>query len=756
MTYEDVLSRFDVKTRRGNNAICKCPAHADDKASLSISRGKNGCTLIHCFAGCKPEDVLASVGLTMHDLFETDRQDQTGTDWKSSIEKWKSKKDGRTVTITDWYEYRDLSGSYAFTRIRFNPKDFAYGIRQSNGQMKLGLNGKKRKDIPAVYSADLDAFIKAVANGERVFYAEGEKNIKVLHANGYPCLTCGAAEDWNPECASLFTGADAVILADNDDAGRELVRKVRTDLNDVAKRVRVFMPAKEEHGDIADYLADHTPEDFERFLSTAPEAELQLDQFHMIDDKGRNKGAHHFAIYQYIKANHDIFVLGRVPYLYEGGVFRADPTGSKLQTMIRGLIYPTFIRSRTLKDIYDLFITDYDLQVTAEDLNAYPPHWINFANGFYDPIAKRMIPHDPKYRAINQIPHTYDPDREPDGTIIREWLKDICETDEDREMLLEYSGYCMTCDTRFQKFMILYGTGGSGKSTMINLLQKVVGSENYANISLSKLTSDRFAAYGLVGKVLNSCADLEITALTDGSMLKKVTGEDVIQAEPKGKDAFSFRSQAKLLFSTNELPYVKSERSNGFFRRILILTMNKTPEKVDPDFSRRLTEEIDDFIRECVHALERMYARDPVSITESDASREAVKVLRHRSDSVQAFLDDETVKEPSARTKRTILFERYEKYCAEENRTPLKKNGFFDAIRAKGYPERGKDGYPCFCGIAFSNEIQIIKGNSDGKSASEAAFDAQKSSFEAAEQLPETRQLAFEDLENADLIENPF
>ena len=742
MTYEDVLSRFDVKKRRGNNAICKCPAHADDKASLSISRGKNGCTLIHCFAGCKPEDVLASVGLTMHDLFETDRQDQTGTDWKSSIEKWKSKKDGRTVTITDWYEYRDLSGSYAFTRIRFNPKDFAYGIRQSNDQMKLGLNGKKRKDIPAVYSADLDAFIKAVANGERVFYAEGEKNINVLHANGYPGLTCGSADDWIPECASLFTGADAVILADNDDAGRELVRKVRTDLNDVAKRVRVFMPAKKEHGDIADYFADHTPEDFERFLSTAPEAELQLDQFHMIDEKGRNKGAHHFAIYQYIKANHDIFVLGRVPYLYEGGVFRADPTGAKLQTMIRGLIYPTFIRSRTLKDIYDLFITDYDLQVTAEDLNAYSPHWINFTNGFYDPIAKKMIPHDPKYRAVNQIPFAYDPDGEPEGTLIREWLTGICETDEDREMLLEYLGYCLTCDTRLQKFMILYGTGGSGKSTLISLLQKVVGPENYANISLSKLSADRFAAYGLVGKMLNSCADLEITALTDGAVLKKVTGEDEILAEPKGKDAFSFRSYAKLLFSTNELPYVKSERSNGFFRRLLILTMNKTPEKVDPDFSRRLTEEIDDFIRECVHALERMYTRKPISITESDASVEAVKVLRHRSDSVQAFMDDMMVNEPSGRVNRTELYDRYVDYCHDEKRTELMNQSFFEALRAKGYVDHKSMGTWYFSGIMYASDRPHAESKNFPKSSLETSL--------------ERPSLTFGELEDVDPVQNPF
>ncbi|RIV84245.1 DUF7146 domain-containing protein [Aurantiacibacter zhengii] len=47
----------------GSYAMCRCPAHADEKASLSIRQGNRG-LLVHCFAGCRSEDVLRELSRT--------------------------------------------------------------------------------------------------------------------------------------------------------------------------------------------------------------------------------------------------------------------------------------------------------------------------------------------------------------------------------------------------------------------------------------------------------------------------------------------------------------------------------------------------------------------------------------------------------------------------------------------------------------------------------------------------------------------
>jgi hypothetical protein len=46
-----------------------CPAHDDHTPSLSVREGADGRVLVHCFAGCEPERIVATLGLGMRDLF---------------------------------------------------------------------------------------------------------------------------------------------------------------------------------------------------------------------------------------------------------------------------------------------------------------------------------------------------------------------------------------------------------------------------------------------------------------------------------------------------------------------------------------------------------------------------------------------------------------------------------------------------------------------------------------------------------------
>ena len=61
--FENVLDRLEVADRNGEKVMCFCPAHDDRKRpSLSI-KAENGRLLLHCFAGCQPEDIVSEVGL---------------------------------------------------------------------------------------------------------------------------------------------------------------------------------------------------------------------------------------------------------------------------------------------------------------------------------------------------------------------------------------------------------------------------------------------------------------------------------------------------------------------------------------------------------------------------------------------------------------------------------------------------------------------------------------------------------------------
>ena len=67
---ERILSVLDKVRNRGDSSwMACCPAHDDKNPSLSIKETPDGDVLLHCFAGCGVDDVLAALGLEMSDLF---------------------------------------------------------------------------------------------------------------------------------------------------------------------------------------------------------------------------------------------------------------------------------------------------------------------------------------------------------------------------------------------------------------------------------------------------------------------------------------------------------------------------------------------------------------------------------------------------------------------------------------------------------------------------------------------------------------
>jgi hypothetical protein len=67
--FEDVLDKLEVASRNGEKAMYFCPTH-DDRNNPSLSlKAENGRLLLHCFAGCHPEDIVSKLGLGMKDLF---------------------------------------------------------------------------------------------------------------------------------------------------------------------------------------------------------------------------------------------------------------------------------------------------------------------------------------------------------------------------------------------------------------------------------------------------------------------------------------------------------------------------------------------------------------------------------------------------------------------------------------------------------------------------------------------------------------
>jgi hypothetical protein len=71
MAMEFVVDRLDARPTSRGHFAAKCPvsSHNDRSPSVSITSGRDGRVLLHCFAGCRTSDILAAAGLCYADLF---------------------------------------------------------------------------------------------------------------------------------------------------------------------------------------------------------------------------------------------------------------------------------------------------------------------------------------------------------------------------------------------------------------------------------------------------------------------------------------------------------------------------------------------------------------------------------------------------------------------------------------------------------------------------------------------------------------
>lgn len=292
MQLEDVLRRLNGVKRSGGGYSARCPAHEDKNASLSVKQGDNGGIVLHCHAGCTPEQVVGALGLSMKDLFpDGDRPRQEYRPRPTSRED-----KGR---IAAQYDYTDENGQLLARKTRWETavdgkrkKTFTWGHPEGQG-FQSGRNGMA---VPY----HLPELVKA----ETVFLCEGEKDVDNLTAQGL-AATCspdgaGTGSKWRDTYTPYFAGKTVYILQDNDDVGKKFAQYEAEKLSPVAQEVKVLdltalWPGLPEHGDISDVmehlgatqaladlleLADKAP----GWEPSPPEKSPFLSSFHTLSD----------------------------------------------------------------------------------------------------------------------------------------------------------------------------------------------------------------------------------------------------------------------------------------------------------------------------------------------------------------------------------------------------------------------------------------------------------------------------------------
>jgi hypothetical protein len=277
--FENVLGNLKVARRNGDKAMCFCPAHDDrEDASLSV-KAENGKILLNCFAGCRPEDVIAAAGLQWSDLFAN----EGGGSYTSS----ESTSTGQPATLENYADYVGLAigflkglGLKEYRHLGEPAVSMPYldetGEDVLLTRSRVSLTGKpkvktRKGDKHRLYGLwNLEEARKA----GYVWMVEGESDTQTLQYHGEPAVGIPGANGWQSQWASDLAGIDRIYFVVEDAAGEACWRKLAATSE---LQERLYRVELEDVKDISELHKQYTESFNERLARARESARAWLD-----------------------------------------------------------------------------------------------------------------------------------------------------------------------------------------------------------------------------------------------------------------------------------------------------------------------------------------------------------------------------------------------------------------------------------------------------------------------------------------------
>lgn len=334
-------------------------------------------------------------------------------------------------------------------------------------------------------------------------------------------------------------------------------------------------------------------------------------------------------------------------------------------------------------------------------------------NGLLNTETGKLEPHTPDFYSLSRLPVMFVPGQ--DCPAFKKFLSEVLYL-EDTPVVQEWLGYCLHRGYPAQVAILFVGEGNNGKSTLIQVIQLLLGKDNVSAVSLQELEANRFAKADLFGKLANLYADLPDSALKSVGTFKMLTGGDPIRGERKFHDSFLFVNGAKLTFSCNVVPEVY-EDTTAFFRRWIIVQFPNTfdGEKADKGLLKKLTtpEELSGILNFTLEGLARLKANG-WRFSNSRATEEVRQDYIRRSSPIRAFLMDAVTMKPTGVVSKRDLFAAFVRYCTKMKLAIVTDQTFFRNLpmyfaknplqESREDPEGSGKRVPCYRGIHLRKE----------------------------------------------------
>lgn len=250
---------------------------------------------------------------------------------------------------------------------------------------------------------------------------------------------------------------------------------------------------------------------------------------------------------------------------------------------------------------------------------------------------------------------------------------------------------------KIQKFLVLYGSAGTGKSTILNIIQALF--EGYYSVFDAKSLGSNSAQFALESFKSNPLVaiqhDGDLSKIEDNARLNSLVSHEMMTVNEKFKSAYSNKFKAFLFMGTNR-PVKITDAKSGLIRRLIDVTPsgNKLPVSKYKDLTEKIKFELGPIAMHCkdVYLEDTHYYDDYVPISMMGAS----------NDFYNFMLENYILFKSENSTSLKIAWEMYRNYC-EDARVPYPLSKMIFKEELKNYFWQFKDRTRTEDGITLRN-----------------------------------------------------
>jgi len=308
------------------------------------------------------------------------------------------------------------------------------------------------------------------------------------------------------------------------------------------------------------------------------------------------------------------------------------------------------------------------------------PTWIQFRDLIVDIKTGKKLKASPDYFVTNPIPwelHKENFEKTPImDKIFEEWVGE-----EHVKTLYEIISYCMLPDYPIHRLFCLIGAGLNGKSCFLRVLGRFLGKGNVTATELDTLLASRFEITRLHKKLTCIMGETNFSEINRTSIIKKLTGQDMIGFEYKNKNPFEDNNYAKILLATNNLP-TTTDKTIGFYRRWCIIDFpNEFSEEKDilddiPD------EEYESLALKSITLLKDLLEKR--RFHKEGSVKDRMERYEAKSDFLQKFLDEFTEENPDSHIWKHGFEKKFGDWCRENRHRQMSAVVLGRSMKSKG------------------------------------------------------------------------